>query len=249
MKTTTTLLLAGVLGTLAAARPADAQEPTGRFTVATRGGYIDFGRNTSLQGAPYIGLDTEYGLKRFFTLGTSIVVSRPNTVPGDFLTTQTYGVGTSGDTTFVYGASQAVSLVNGELLATLRYPMSRFTPFVSGGFGMYGMFMDPQTNNGERRSNGTSATVGGGLAVRLSERAGIQLDVRNMTLFGFDRRDLDPTGGRNPYTTLFAEDFSAPPNRSKSVNNLMFTLGFRYVPGGDVEDGARDPNLPREDRR
>jgi hypothetical protein len=249
MKTTTTLLLAGALGALAVATPAGAQEPAGRFTVATRGGYIDFGRNTSLEGAPYIGLDTEYGLQRFFTLGTSLVVSRPNTVAGDFLTTQTYGVATAGDTTFVYGASQAVSLVNGELLATLRYPMSRITPFVSGGFGVYGMFMDPQTNNGARRSNGTSATVGGGLALRLSDRAGLQFDVRNMTFFQYNRRDLDPTGGRNPYTTLFAEDFSAPPGRSKSVNSLMFTLGFRYVPGGDVSDGPRDPNLPREDQR
>lgn len=248
MKTTTTLLFASAFGALAAVAPAGAQEPVGRFTVATRGGYIDFGRNTSLEGAPYIGLDTEYGLKRFFTLGTSLVVSRPNTRATDFLTTQTYGVITAGDTTFVYGASQAVSLVNGEVLATLRYPMARITPFVSGGFGIYGMFMDPQTNNGARRSNGTSATVGGGLALRLSDRAGIQLDVRNMTLFQFDRRDLDPAGGRNPFTTLFAEDFSAPPGRSNRVNNLMFTLGFRYVPGGDIEEG-RDPNLPREDRR
>lgn len=242
------LLIAAVLGA-AAPGAASAQAPAGQFSVTTRAGLVDFGRNTSLERAPYIGLDTEYGLQRFFGIGTSILVSRPNTRPEDFLTTQTYGLITGGDTTFVYGVGQAVSLINGELLATLRYPTNRLTPYVQGGFGAYAMFMDPQTNRGARRSNGTSASVGGGFGVRLSERAGIQLDVRNLTFFGYDRLDLDPTGGRNSYTTYFNEDFAAPPARSKSVHNLIFTLGFRYIPGGTVEDGPRDPNQPREDRR
>lgn len=229
--------------------PVGAQAPVGQFSVTTRGGYVNFGRNTSLSPAPYIGLDADYGLRRVLSIGTSLVVGRPTTRPEDFLTTQTYGLITGGDTTFVYGASQAVSLINGEVTATLRFPMARATPFVTGGIGAYGMFLDPQTNRGARRTNGTSATAGGGVAVRLSERAGIQLDVRNLTFFGYQRSDLDPTGGRNPYVTLFAEDFAIPPARSKRVNSLMFTLGFRYIPGGGVEDGPRDPNQPREDRR
>jgi hypothetical protein len=247
MKTSLNLLLTGA-SALVLALPMGAQAPVGQFTVTTRGGYVDYGRKSSLEGAPYLGLDAEYGLHRFFGLGTSLVVSRANTRPEDFLTTETYGVATAGDTVFIYGASQSVNIINGELLATLRLPAGRFTPFLAGGFGMYGMFMDPQTNRGAKRSTGSSFTGGGGVAVRLSERAGLQFDVRSLTFFGYNRRDLDPTGGRNA-NTIFAEDFAVPPARSKSVNNLMFTLGFRYVPGGTIDDGPRDPNQPREDRR
>jgi hypothetical protein len=249
MKTTTSLLVAGALGALAIAAPAAAQSRDGQFAVTTRGGYIDWGRATSLQGAPFIGLDADYALHRFVSLGTSLLVARPNTRGEDFLTTQTYGLNTSGDTTFVYGASQAVSIVNGELLATLRYPVNRFTPFLAGGVGMYGMFMDPQVSGSARRANGMSGTLGGGVAVRLSERAGLQFDVRNLTFFDYDRLKLDPTNGRNSYAALFGEDFAAPPSRSSRVNSLVFTLGFRYIPGGGVDDGPRDPNLPREDQR
>lgn len=250
MKTTTTsLLLAGALGALAITSPAAAQSRDGQFTVTTRSGYIDWGRKTSLQGSPFIGLDAEYGLRRFFSLGTSLLVARPNTRGEDFLTTQTYGVGTSGDTVLVYGASQAVSLVNGEVLATLRYPVSRLTPFVAGGIGYYGMFMDPQVSGASRRSNGMSGTLGAGVGVRLSERAGLQFDVRNLTFFDYDRLRLDPTNGRNSYRTLFGEDFAAPPAQSKRVNSLVFTIGFRYIPGGNIDDGPRDPNQPREDQR
>lgn len=248
MKTSSSLLLASAL-TAIAALPLQAQTPEGQFSVTTRGGYVNFGRNTSLEPAPYIGLDADYGLTRNFSLGTSLVVARPTTRPEDFLTTQTYGLITGGDTTFVYGASQAVSLVNGEITGGLRFPLGRITPFLTAGVGLYGMFLDPQTNRGSRRMNGGSVTGGGGVAVRLSERAGLQFDVRSLTFLGYNRSDLDPSGGRNPFITLFAEDFALPPDRSSRVSSLVFTLGFRYIPGGDVDDGPRDPNLPREDRR
>jgi hypothetical protein len=248
MKTSITHLLTGATAALVLALPVGAQAPAGQFTVAARSGYADYGRSTSLEGAPFLGLDAEYGLHKYVGIGTSLFVSRPKTTAMDFLTTQTYGVSTAGDTTFIYGASQAVNVLNGELLASLRYPVGRFTPFLIGGFGMYGMIFDPQVNRGNKSTSGTSASIGGGAAVRLSERAGLQFDVRNLTFFGYNRRDLDPSGGRNA-NTIFAEDFALPPARSKSVNSLVFTIGFRYVPGGEIEDGPRDPNLPREDRR
>ena len=232
----------------ALAATAGAQAPVGQWAVTARGGMIDFARASSLQASPYIGLDADYGLSRMFTLGTSLHVSRPKTRPEDYLTTLTYGLATTGDTTFFYNVGQTMSMVEGELAGTLRFPIGRFTPFAIAGAGYYGLFLDPQINNGIKRQNGASFSGGGGVLVRLSERAGLQFDARSLTLTNFSQRALDPAGGRNP-NLLFPEDFPARPTAKKSLTNFLFTVGFRYIPGGEISEDPRDPNVPREDRR
>lgn len=240
----TTLVVAA--GALAA--PAGAQAPVGQWTVTARGGLINFERASSLEQSPYLGLDADYGLTRNFSIGTSLNVSRPQTRPEDFLVGLTYGRETAGDTTFFYNVTQTMSLVEGELAGALRVPAGRFTPFALGGVGYYGLFLDPQLNGGIKRVDGFSFSVGAGFAIRLSDRAGIQFDARNLTLTDYRRQALDPAGGRNP-NTVFPEDFPVPPRNKKTVNNVLFTIGFRYIPGGEISDDPRDPNRPREDQR
>ena len=239
----TLVVAAGVL-----AAPAGAQAPVGQWTVTARGGMINFERASSLKPAPYLGLDADFGLSKYFSLGSSIHVSRPETRREDFLTSLTYGQGTTGDTTFFYYVGQTMSMVEGELSGALRFPVGRFTPFVKGGVGYYGLFLDPQINNGIKRQDGAAFSAGAGIVVRLSDRAGLQFDARNMTLTNFSQRELDPSGGRNP-NILFPEDFPVRPAAKKSINNFLFSVGFRYIPGGEISDDQRDPNRPREDQR
>jgi hypothetical protein len=238
--------LVAAAGVLAA--PASAQSPIGQWAVTARSGLISFQRESSLEATPYLGLDADYGVSRMFTLGTSVHVSRPKTRPEDFLTTLTYGQGTTGDTTFFYNVGQTMSMVEGEITGTLRFPVGRLTPFAMLGGGYYGLFLDPQINNGVRRQDGASFSAGAGLVLRLSERAGLQFDARNLTLMSFDQAGLDPARGRNA-NLLFPEDFPVRPSSKKSINNFVFTVGFRYIPGGDISADPRDPNQPREDQR
>jgi hypothetical protein len=210
---------------------AAAQEPTGQFSVTTRLGGIRFDRASSLKTAPFIGLDAEYGLSRFLSVGTAIDVTRPNTRAEDFLTSLTFGTPTTGDTTFFFELGQAVAIVQGSLLVRARYPGARLTPFAVGGAGLYGMFFDPQINRGARRKTAPVLTVGGGVGIKLTERAGLQLDARDVMFTDYDASRLDPSQGRNP-NVYFPEDFPTPPTRKSTVHNIMFGIGFRYVPSG-----------------
>lgn len=225
------------------AAPAGAQENGRAFAVTTRGGGITFDRASSLRATPVLGFDAVHGLTRNFAIGVSTTIARPSTRSEDFLTAITFGVPTAGgDTTFFYEVAQSVNLIEGDLMAVLRLPLGRITPFVSAGAGYYSIFVDPQLNNArKRRFGGASFAFGGGATIRLTERAGLQLDVRDLLLTNFDARHLDPTENRNP-NILFPEDFPSPPSRKKAINNIMFSLGFRYLPGGDAdmdEGGSR----------
>jgi hypothetical protein len=234
---------AGGLAMLCIAGRAPAQAPPGEFAVTTRLGAVRFDRAASLETAPFVGLDAEYSVSRLFGLGTAINVTRPNTRAEDFVTVVTFGIPTTGDTTSFFYTGQAVSLVEGSLIATLRLPAGRITPFVLGGGGYYAMFLDPQINRGSKRLTGPTATVGGGVFYQLSERAGIQLDVRDMMQFDYQADRLSPGLGRNP-NIFFVEDFPQPPERKSTVHNLVFSLGFRYVPRGDRPEGEPGGTTP-----
>ena len=231
----------GLAVSLCLAGSARAQESGRTFSVTTRAGGITFDRAASLRPAPALGVDAVHGLSRLFAIGISTTVSRPNTRAEDFLTAITFGIPTAGDTIFFYEVAQSVNLVEGNLMLQARMPVGRLTPFLTAGAGYYSIFVDPQLNNArKRRFGGASFALGGGATFRLSPRAGIQLDVRDMIMTNFDAEALDPTGGRNR-NIWFPEDFSTVPTRKKSLNNLMFSLGFQYLPGADAstEEGSR----------
>jgi outer membrane protein W len=222
---------AALAAAAALAGAARAQEPTGQFSVTTRLGGVHFDRAASLKTAPFIGLDAEYGLSRNFAVGTEIDVTRPSTRAEDFLTTLTFGTPVTGDTTLFFQTGQAVSIVHGGLLLRARYPGARLTPFAVGGAGYYAMFFDPQISRGTRRETSPSLTIGGGVGIKLTDRAGLQLDARDLIFTDYKASRLDPSGGRNP-NIYFPEDFPTPPARKSTVHNILFSIGFRYVPSG-----------------
>ena len=209
-----------------------AQVEPGRFSVTTRLGAITPERAASMDVGGLVGLDTEYSFNRYFALGTTVDVSRSNTHREDFVARLRYGNASigGGDTVYYQYLSQPVNTINLGAFALARYPAGRIAPFVMGGVGNYTMLLDTQVAGRAARKNAMSYTVGGGVWFQLSERTGIQLDVRSVTLQNYDRGFLDPSSGRSP-NMVFPEDFPAVPAAKKTAQNTVMTLGFRYIPG------------------
>jgi len=205
-----------------------------QFAVTTRLGSLMAERAASLDPAAVIGLDAEYALSKYFGLGTSVDVSRGNTTRKDFMTRLRFGnqAQAGGDSIYYQFLGQRVNTVNIGVFGTLRYPGKRVAPFVMGGVGTYVMILDAQVNGKETRSNDVSYTGGVGMWIKLSERAGLQIDARSVTYNGYDRQFLNPARGRPELVNPFPEDFEQPPAAKKTAMNTMLTIGFRYIPGG-----------------
>ncbi|MFN5582043.1 outer membrane beta-barrel protein [Gemmatimonas sp.] len=214
---------------------AGAQLAPKQFSVTTRLGTLSPERAASMDAQALVGLDAEYNLSKYFGIGTAIDVSRGNTRREDFLTRLRFGQAAvaGGDSIYYQYVSQPVNLVNLGLMGTLRYPGKKITPFVTGGVGTYVMILDAQINGKETRTNDLSLTGGAGVSFKLSDRAGIQLDVRTVQLQGFSRDFLNPARGREVLTVPFPEDFPTPPAAKNTALNTMISLGFRYIPGGN----------------
>ena len=215
-----------------AATSAAAQVQVNRFSVTTRLGAMAPERAASLNTAGLVGLDTEYAFNRWLGIGASVDVARGNTHREDFVARIRRGDAEAGggDTIFYQYVSQPVNTINLGAFGLLRYPGERISPFVMGGVGTYTLLLDTQVAGRAARKNDLSYTLGGGVWIRLTDRSGLQFDVRSMTLQKYDRGFLDPSQGRSP-NTVFPEDFPSVPAAKKTAQNTLFTLGFRYIPG------------------
>jgi hypothetical protein len=239
-----------VVAAVAGALIAPALAAQTRVDVTTRIGGFKFDRAASLETSAFLGLDASYRLNRWFSLGTELNVTQANTRAEDFITSLTFGLALSGDTTTFYGVGQAANIVQGSVMGVFRASEGQLVPFAMLGAGYYGVFLDPQINRGHRQFNGFAGTVGGGIAYQLTQSAGITLDVRDIIFTSYAADRLDPSEGRNP-NIWFVEDFPQPPERKSTVHNLAFSLGFRYSPQGRAGDlpPAEDPDEVRRQNR
>ena len=211
-----------------------AQVQNRQFSVVTRIGAVTPERAASLNTGGVIGLDTEYALNKWFGIGTSVDVMRSNTHREDFLTRLRYGnaaVG-GGDSIYYQYIGQPVNTLNISAFGLLRVPSKSFSPFIMGGVGNYTMIADVQVNGKAKRKNEMSYVGGAGVWIKLGEKVGVQFDARALQMQNYDRDFLNPAAGRRELITPFPEDFPAPPAAKKTALNTMFTLGFRYIPGG-----------------
>ena len=217
---------------------AQAQWQAKQFSITTRIGGQSSERSASLDPAALIGVDTEYSFNKYFGIGTSVDVARGNTHREDFLIRLRYGLATTGggDSLYYQYLGQAVDRVQLAAFGTARLPGKRLTPFVMGGVGTYFMALDPQLNGRNTKINELSYTGGGGISLKLTEKAGIQLDARFTQYQNYNRALLNPARDRNEQITPFPEDFPLAPAAKKTALNTMFTLGFRYVPGGSGQN-------------
>ena len=212
-----------------------------QFVITPRGGYVHFDRASSLEAGPSIGIDAQYNFTPAFSVGTNFSFSRANTRGEDFLTTLTYGLPSTGDTTFIFGVRQPVSVVDAQLAAMLHLPAyGRISPFVMGGAGVYVLYLDPDANRGSTRLARPALSAGAGVDVRLSRSAGVRLDVRDQVFTNYDRNRLRPSDSRfqNPRVL---EGYALPPAPKRMINNLMLNLGFTFTPRGtDERTGPRE---------
>gem|GEM_PF-1402963 len=211
-----------------------AQVQTKQFAVVTRLGAVTPERSSSLNTGALLGIDTEYALSKWLGIGTNIDVLRSNTHREDFLTRLRYGnagVG-GGDSIYYQNIGQAVSTINIGAFGTVRVPNKTLSPFIMGGVGTYTLIPNAQVNGRAKRKTDLSLTFGGGIWYKLGDRVGVQLDARAMQMRNYDRNFFNPALGRPELRNPFPEDFPNPPAAKNTALSTMFTLGFRYLPGG-----------------
>jgi hypothetical protein len=222
-----------------------------QVTVAVRGGVESFDKAASIDKAAIIGLDAMYGINDWLSIGPTLSLGRANTTGSHFVSVLTYGVFNLGDTTTFHYAAQPISVFDGAMNVRVQLPGRKLSPYATAGVGGYSMFLDVQSNRGERHHVGVSFNVGAGALYALSERAGITFDVRSSSFTDYDRTVLDPRMACEPTVptttqcprveySLYAQDFKAPPKSKKTVTNLLFSVGFSYVPsffGGGAGGG------------
>lgn len=225
-------VLVGLAAIALSASTLGAQIQNKSFSVTTRLGAVTPERSASLDAGGLVGLDTEYSFNKYFGLGASLDVARSNTRREDFIARLRYGnpaVG-GGDTVFYQYLSQPVNTINFGVFGLARFPIGKLAPFVMGGVGNYTMLLDTQVSGRAARKNDMSYTFGGGAWYQLTDRTGIQVDVRSLVLQKYSRAFLDPSNGRSP-NTVFPEDFPSVPAAKNTAQNTVITLGFRYIPG------------------
>lgn len=221
----------GVAGSEAVAQGSAASP----VSIVPRAGWLRYAEATSIRPAPYVGFDVLYRVTPWLRLGSALAVSQPNTDGDDFPTAFQYG-----DTTFLFRASQPLTLFDAGLQAHATLPvLGRLAPYAVGGVGYYTLYMDPQTTGEDRRLARMSLQVGAGADVRITDRAGIRLEVRDLVMTGYDRDRLNPV---NQQSFDAYRRFSAVlPARTESekgaaMNNLMFSIGFTFTPSRDEGD-------------
>ena len=222
---------------LASASTASAQAPTPAtgpsparhpFSVTPRAGYIAFDKASGIGNGAALGLDATYNGTSMLGITAAATFSRPETRGEDFI-----GAMYLGDTTFLYRAQQPITLADVTIGATVQLPIAtRLAPYLHGGIGGYTLYLDPQASGQNNRVQKMSATVGGGLGYRLSDRVGVSLDVRDLIFMHYDRSRLNPVRPA-ARETRFIQDFPTAPAAKSTVHNLAFQIGFSFVPGAD----------------
>lgn len=206
-----------------------AQQDTKQWVVTPRGGITRYAREASLKTSPFVGLDAAYYFTQMFAIGTTLSVGRSNSRGEDFVAALNFGTPTAGDTTQYYGVTQPVTMFDAAVNGTVRMPAGRFSPFLSGGVGVYTMYLNPQVTGSPRRLSNMSLNFGGGLDLQVGRGAGVQIALRDMILTDYDRDFLNPTDARF-VEFRFPEDFIAPPEKKGTLHNLQFSVGFSFRP-------------------
>lgn len=222
--------LAGALALAVATTTVEAQVVPRRFQVGPRLGWVNFAEESGIKGSGLVGMDAVYFLNRTFGVGFSLDFARPQTdgqyFPAEF---------SFGDTTFIYQATYPITVFQYQVVGLAQFGSGRISPFVTGGFGQYRLYLDPQASTGQRQVANGLFTVGAGLNVRLGEASGLRLEVRDFIYTGYDLNEVDQVNSR--YAPRRFPDVAPVPDdtcyrETCSLNNLQFAFAFTFVPGG-----------------
>lgn len=241
MRFATSLWAAAVI---AAPAVAHAQMESKQWIVTPRGGLTHYSKYAGIKNAPFVGVDAAYYVTPMFALGTTLAAGRSNTRGDYFLAALNFGLPTDGDTTDYFGVTQPVTVfdaaLNGTARMTLPFAMlNRFSPFITGGVGVYTLYLNPQVSRSPRRHSAMSANFGGGIDLNVGKGAGIQLAVRDLVLNKFRRSFMNPTDPR--FTEIrFNEDIAPIPPAKSTIHNLQVSLGFSFRPSASDANTGDD---------
>ncbi len=225
----------GLISLAAVTSVAESQTFSRQFQITPRGGYIRYDDASAIKDAGAVGVDAMYNFTRMFSVGAGLMVSRTVTEGSNFISQLRFG-----DTTFLFAVQQPLSILDASVNATARFPVGRFSPFVTGGVGSYKIYMDPQANAAPRQFSRMAFQLGGGINIGLGRRSGLILEVRDLIYTDFDRRRLNPNTSAALLNSRFNEDVPKVSESKTSLNNLVFSLGFSFSPGAGVEGNDGD---------
>ena len=230
-----TLRVLGLLALAAVPGVADAQLAARQFQVTPRGGFVRYDAASAIKNAGMVGVDAMYNLTPMFAVGAGVSVARTLTNGDDFVSQFRFG-----DTTFLFAVQQPISILDASVNATARFPLDRFSPFVTAGIGAYKIYMDPQQNAAPKQFSRMSMVLGGGVNVGLGRRSGLTVDLRDLIYTNYNRNRLNPTNSAALVNNRFVEDVPPPPAAKKTLHNIVFSVGFSFTPGieTDTETGA-----------
>lgn len=228
MRTSTAVSL---LAFVAFGETANAQTDSRQFQITPRAGYVRYDAASAIKNAGAVGVDAVYNLTPMFAVGGGILVARTTTEGSNFISQLRFG-----DTTFLFAVQQPLSILDAAVTATARFPVGRFSPFVTGGIGSYKIYMDPQANSAPNSFSRMSLQVGGGVNVGLGRRSGLILEVRDLIYTDFRRNRLNPNTNQALVNTRFNEDVPALSAAKTTLHNIVVSLGFSFSPGMGIED-------------
>lgn len=183
---------------------------------------------------PMIGLTANYNVWNGLGLGFYFDAARPTT-RGDYFPAALLKYGSD---VRLENVSQRVTTLLYGLQARYGFAIGSLTPYVSGGFGAMSTYTDPQQNTGNVIFHNSSSQLGGGLSYQLGGGS-ITLDLRNYTVFHWDRNKLNPVAPAEQNTT-FPTANGNPPAPKSTINNLRFSIGFSFVPRVSTTEGTAE---------
>lgn len=210
---------------------ADAQVAR-QFEITPKVGWLIFDNASALDDAALLGIDVTYLLgERGLGVGFYLDVSRPETL-GEYFTPIRLDFGPESELRFV-GVRTTLLHAGGQ--GVYRFPLAgRVTPLVGAGLGLYRVYADPQQQEGFDAFTGFTFNVGGGVDIRVSERAGFRLEVRDFVYTDWEREKLnvvDPALRDD----RFPEQHGNPPSpecstQACTMHNIQLNLSFVFVP-------------------
>ncbi|HEX9727604.1 MAG TPA: outer membrane beta-barrel protein [Gemmatimonadales bacterium] len=216
-------LVLGVAFAALAAAPAVAQN--GSFRVGPRLGYVKYAEKTGIEAGAMVGLDGLYYISSNLGIGFTLDVSRPQTDSSFFPAEMSFG-----DTTFIFGVSQPLTIAQFGLQAEFSAGGS-IAPFIMGGVNGYRVSLDPQVAAGPANFVELGFSVGGGVAFRTSAGTQIRLEARDFVFTDFDRSRLNVVRAAFQ-PTRFPDVLPVPDPFSGSAHNIHVALSFSFTPGG-----------------
>jgi hypothetical protein len=223
--TALTLGLAGALSAQAGAR---------QFHVGPRAGNIQYEEVSGLKSSGILGFEANYFLTRNLAIGMLIDASRPQT-DGKFFPAEL----SFRDTTMIFEVSMPVTVVNAQVQGVLQYELGRIAPFVTGGVGVYKLYLDPQVATLPTTITNLSLSLAGGLNLRTGSSSAVRLEIRDHIYTDFDREQLNPVDPRYRLNegrlstappARFPERIPPPPASKSTLHNLTLLVGFSFMP-------------------